>query len=112
MTSHDGKKEKLVLKIAANTWENASRDIRELSVVRELGANVIVMAKGERTGEWENVRDFPVYRMSTRPLGRRVPNFLNRAISVFKWARHAAKFNPDVISGHELIPLFIGLLSS
>lgn len=112
MASHDEKKEKLVLKIAANTWENASRDVRELSVVRELGANVIVMAKGERTGEWETVRDFPVYRMSTRPLGRWAPNFLNRVVSVFTWARQAARFKPDVISGHDLIPLFIGWLSS
>lgn len=112
MENHDEKKNKLVLKIAANTWENASRDARELSVVRELGADVIVMAKGERTGVWETVREFPVYRMSTRPLGRLAPNFLNRFFAVFTWACQARRFNPDVISGHDLVPLFIGWLST
>lgn len=112
MKGHDPKKKKLVLKIAANTWENASRDVRELSVVQELGADVIVMAKGEQTGTWETVKDFPVYRMSTRPLGRIAPDSLNRMISIFTWAHQARNFDPDVISGHDLVPLFIGWLSS
>jgi len=103
---------KLVLKIAASTWENASRDGRELSVVQELGAEVFVMAKGEKTGVREKVKDFPVYRMSTRPLGKHVPKGLNRMVSIFTWAYQARKFQPDVISGHDLIPLFIGWLSS
>jgi len=103
---------KLVLKIVANAWENASRDERELSVVRELGADVLVMAKGDKTSVRENVKDFPVYRMSTRPLGKRVPKGFNRIASIFTWAYQARKFQPDVISGHDLIPLFIGWLSS
>lgn len=110
--SNEKRKKKLVLKIVANTWENASRDIRELSVVRELGANVLVMAKGEKTGVQEVIKGFPVYRMSTRPLGKYVPNVINRFISTFTWAYQARKFKPDVISGHDLIPLFIGCLSS
>lgn len=103
---------KMVLKIAANSWENASRDVRELSVVKELGADVLVMAKGEKTGVQEVVRGIPVYRMSTRPLGRYVPNGINRIISIFTWTCQVKKWRPDVISGHDLIPLFIGWLSS
>ncbi len=106
------RKEKLVLKIVANTWENESRDIRELSVVRELGANVLIMAKGERTGTQEIIKGFPVYRMSTRPLGKHIPNEINRFISIFTWAYQARKFKPDIISGHDLIPLLIGWISS
>lgn len=103
---------KLVLKIACNTWENASRDVRELSVIQELGADVLVMAKGEKTGIKENVSGFSVYRMSTRPLSNKIPNEINRFLSVFIWAYKARQFKPDVISGHDLIPLFIGWLST
>ena len=61
MKQNRKRKRKLVLKIAANTWENASRDIRELSVVQELGADVLVMAKGDKSGIQEKVRGFSVY---------------------------------------------------
>lgn len=103
---------KLVLKIAANEWKNASRDMRELSVVKELGADVLVMAKGNLSGQRENVNGFEVYRMATRPLGKKTPKFLNRLLSVFIWAYQARKFKPDIISCHDLIPLYIGWMST
>ena len=40
------KSSKLVLKITSSTWENASRDRRELNVAKKLGAEVLVMDKG------------------------------------------------------------------
>ncbi len=40
---------KRVLKICVGTWDNASRDKRELSVYRDLGAEVLVLAKGADT---------------------------------------------------------------
>lgn len=112
--SMSAKKEekKIVLKIVGGTWENASRDMRELSVVRELGADVIVMAKGEKTGVQELINGFRVYRMSTRPWGKYCPKSINRLVSVFTWAAQASQFNADVISGHDLIPLFIGWMST
>ena len=76
---------KRVLKIALSTWENASRDKRELGVVEELGAEVLVLAKGNSTGVIEQVDGFNVYRMSTRPLGNHVPNMINRIASIFTW---------------------------
>ncbi|MFR9303123.1 MAG: glycosyltransferase [[Clostridium] symbiosum] len=106
------KSSKLVLKITSSTWENASRDRRELNVAKKLGAEVLVMAKGERTGEYEEVFNIPVYRMSTKPLGNHAPAVFNRLFSVFTWAFQAAKFKADVISGHDLIPLFIGWVST
>ena len=79
----------LVLKVCGGTWERDSRDKRELSVYRECGADVAVLAKGNSTdrGRQEEVDGFVVYRYSTRPLGNRVPNPINRAISLFTWAR-------------------------
>lgn len=103
---------KLVLKIAPNRWEHASRDMRELNVVKDLGAKVLVMAKGDKTGVWDKVGGFCVFRMSTRPLGAKVPNTVNRFVSMFTWAYQARKFHPDIISGHDLIGLYIGWISS
>lgn len=103
---------KNLLKITTNNWENESRDIRELNVVKEIGADVLIMAKGEMTGEVDIVKGFKVYRMSTKPLGNKVPASINRIVSLVTWAHQARKFKPDIISGHDLIPLFIGWLST
>ena len=75
----------LVLKVCGGTWENASRDKRELSTYRECGADVAVLAKGNRNdkGRIEMVDGFTVYRYSTRPLGCKAPDLLNRLISLF-----------------------------
>lgn len=105
-------KSKRVLKIVLSTWKNESRDKRELSVVKELGAEVMVLAKGDDTGVIEQVDEFKVYRMSTRPLGNKVPNAVNRIVSLFTWAWQARKLAPQVISGHDIIALLIGYLST
>lgn len=66
-----GSGRKLVLKIVLNSWDNASRDRRELSVVRESGADVIVMATGKCQGVWDVVESFRVYRMPAKYNGNR-----------------------------------------
>lgn len=103
---------KKVLKICGNDWKNASHDKRELSAAMELGASVEVIAKGAKTGVIENIDGFRVYRISTRPLGNKIPNAINRIISLFTWAYFARKRNADIITGHDIIGLFIGYLSN
>ena len=106
---------KRVLKICANTWDSASRDKRELSHCRDLGAETLVMAKGAPGDSFrkEEVSGFPVYRFSTRPLGTaRWLTPLNQILSLFVWGRKARKFRPDVITGHDLPGLFVGYLSN
>ncbi len=106
---------KRVLKICANTWDSASRDKRELSLCRDLGAETLVMAKGAPGDSFrkEEVSGFPVYRFSTRPLGTaRWLTPLNQILSLFVWGRKARKFRPDVITGHDLPGLFVGYLSN
>ncbi len=105
------RKRKLVLKIASSEWMNESRDKRELSVAKELGADVLVLAKGVKSGDMEQVEGFDVYRMSTRPFGSKMPKIMNRFISVFTWAYQARKLSPQVISGHDISGLLIGYLS-
>lgn len=105
------KRTKLVLKIAPSEWINESRDKRELGVVKELGAEVLVMAKGRKSGVVDQVDGFDVYRMSTRPLGTYVPPAFNRIVSIFTWAHQVRKIGPQIISGHDLPALLIGYLS-
>lgn len=106
---------KRVLKICANTWDSASRDKRELTLCRDLGAETLVMAKGAPGDSFreEEVSGFKVYRFSTRPLGTaRWLTPLNQILSLFVWGRKARKFRPDVITGHDLPGLFVGYLSN
>lgn len=102
----------LVLKVCGGTWESASRDIRELSVVKELGADVEVVAKGEHTGTIDTVAGYKVNRVSTRPLGNHISKRVNRIISFFIWAHFVSKFDADVISGHDILGLAIGYISN
>ncbi len=103
----------LVLKICCSEWKNASRDKRELSVCRDIGADVYVLAKGKSSdkGRKEEVDSFDVYRYSTRPFSF-LPVRINQIISMFLWARFARKLQADVITGHNLDGLFIGWLSN
>ena len=105
---------KLVLKICCGTWENASRDKRELSACRELGLQTLVMAKGEPKDKYrkDTVGGFDVVRFSTRPLGTQIPNGVNRAVALFTWTHYARKLKPDIISGHDLTALLIGWMSN
>lgn len=102
---------KKVLKICVGVWQNASHDKRELSAVRELGAEVEVMAKGPVSGVVEEVDGFKVTRMSARPL-KRAPSSLSRIAALFTWAAAVRKLAPDVITGKNLGGLSIGYLSN
>lgn len=102
-----------VLKICIGTWQNASHDKRELSVCRELGADVLVVAKGDVTGQKEMVDGYQVVRLSARPLGKCFPVIANRIAAIFSWASYVRKMpDIDVISGHDLSGLAIGYLSN
>lgn len=101
-----------VLKICTGTWENESRDQRELGVCRELGADVFVLAKGnaEDYGREDEVNGFPVRRFTTRPYAK-LPVSINRIISILYWAKYTSTLDADVISGHDIDGWTIGWLS-
>lgn len=102
-----------VLKICWGPWENASRDKRELSVYRDLGNEVLVLAEGDTQdkGRTDDVEGFPVKRYSAKPFGVHAPKRVNQISSLFTWAKYAKSLNPDVISGHDYIGWVIGWLS-
>lgn len=103
----------LVLKICGNSWVNESRDKRELSAYRECGAEVAVLAKGEKIarGEMEFVDGYKVYRYTTQPLKIKCPASVNRICSLFLWAKFVRKLDPEVISGHDLLGVLIGWMA-
>lgn len=105
----------MILKICGSEWDNASRDKRELSTCRELGQQVMVLAKGkpEDRGRVDEVDGFEVRRYTTRPLGNRFPSAINQAVSLFCWASYTRReLKPQIISGHDLIGLSVGWLSN
>lgn len=101
-----------MLKIAPSYWKNESRDMRELNVVKELGVDVMVLAKGDRSRFFEYIDEIKICRMSTRPLGQFIPIKLNRLVSIFTWAYEVRQIAPHIISGHDIIALLIGYLSA
>lgn len=106
-------KKMLILKIRIGEWKNESRDYRELSVCKELGAEVKVIAKGSEYGgniTIDHVAGLEVHRLSSRPF-RYLPVLSNRILAIFMWAAYVRKMHPDIISGHDLGGLTIGWLS-
>ena len=98
-----------VLKICPTEFLHESRDERELRVYKDMGADVCVMAKETS----EIVNDvFKIDRLTTRPLGNRLPNSINRICSFFLWVKKAREYKADIISGHDIICTYMALLSN
>lgn len=105
---------KRFLKLVINPFENENRDLRELAIVREMGHEIIVIAKGE-INEITTVEGFTVHRRITCFLGSRKFKFLiaiNRILSVITWAYYVRKFKADCISCHDIHAVFIGWIST
>lgn len=103
------------LKITCIKWENASRDKRELGVLKELGVDVFVMAKGENSdkGRCVDIDGFNVYLYSARPLGdAKILRPVNKIMTFWAWSLYAARINADIISGCDIPGLLIGYLSN
>ena len=102
-----------MLKIHAGTWENASRDKRDLSAAIEAGFDVAVMAKGESGDKMRQteIDGFKAYLCDTRPL-KKLPNSVNRIVSAIKWSGYIRKYRADVLNCHDLVALQIGWLST
>ena len=102
----------LFLKIVTSDFKNESRDLRELSVVNAFNVKIMVMAKGEYNSIYDS-NGYTIHRRTTRPLTNvDLLVRINRVVSVFTWALYARSIRPDYISGHDLVALFIGWLST
>lgn len=103
----------LFVKIAPVEFNNASRDKREISVVKELGHEIIVVAKSKkRINEVINIDGWNVHCRSTRPLGQYGLLAINRVISIFTWAKYVRTLRADYISGQDIIGILIAWIST
>lgn len=102
-----------ILKVVTYDWKNASRDKRELSLYKEMGHEVIVMCKGENNDcmRSDNVDGFNVIRFSTKPLGNKFPDFINKIAGTILWVKYIIKISPDVISGENPKGAFLGAIA-
>lgn len=106
---------KRVLKISPVVWDNASRDKRELSVLQEMGAEVLVFAKGEPSdkGRKTTISGFDVFLYSTKPLGQAGwLGPLNKLVTVIQWSCYVRGYHADILSCHDLPALLIGWIST
>ena len=91
----------------------ASRDKRELGLLRELGHRVIVMDKGEKNEIIHLEKDYLIHHRKVRnPVAGKYKKTLQRILSIPLWAIYARSLQPDCISCHDLIALFIGWMST
>lgn len=103
-----------VLKVVLSDFSNESRDRREITCLVEQGHHVIVMAKSPINKykvinqDGYEVHFLPVDTKKTD--GRR--SIFKTTLTVFKWVKYARKIEPDCISGHDMIALTIGYLST
>lgn len=103
-----------IVKIVLYSWEDDTRDQRELSVCRELGLEPVVIAKGnvEDWGREGEEAGFRVLHYSTRPLGTKMPKPVSWLATMVSWAYVVHKMKPAIISGHDIIALTIGWMST
>lgn len=99
-----------VIKIIPNTFENESRDLREISTLKSIGCEVIVVAK-ETDIPFDH--GIPTIRLSSRPLQKYISNsVINRFASLVLWSFRIRRLKADILSCHDIICLFIGWLST
>lgn len=100
------------VKLMISPFENASRNKRELSVVSKMGAEIIIVAKGDENEICEK-EGYTVHERTTRPLGNSgLITRVNRVVSIYTWARYLRSLKADYISCHGLGALLIGALSN
>lgn len=90
-------------------WLYANRDRREVDAAASLGWDVTVVKPD--TGKDDEPDGYRLLKLTTRP-HKHFPGKLNQISAGFMWAKEIAKLEPDIISGHNLIGMYIAMLSN
>lgn len=90
-------------------WLYANRDRREVDVAANLGWDVTVVKPD--TGKDDEPDGYGFLKLPTKP-HKNWPNKLNQISAGIRWAKEIAKLEPDIISGHNLIGMYIAMLSN
>ena len=104
----------LYLKIVPIEFKNESRDKRELSVVKELGYETLVVDTPKHVEDfWEIIDGHRVYHISTRRYGESVRmRVVNRGRAYWQFIRKTIEINADVISGHDYLMTFAAYIAN
>lgn len=104
-------RQKRVVKIVPTEFINEARDLREISVLVDMGCEVTVVAKETTTLQQEF--PFSVVRLSSRPLSTLTKNAtLNRIASIYTWQKTIRTLHPEILSCHDILCLLIGWISN
>jgi len=103
-----------VLKIVLSDFSYESRDKREILCLIDMGHQVVVMAKSNNN-EYQVIKQdgYEIHFLPTdtkKANGKR--SIYKTIMTVINWIKYARNIKPDCISGHDLIPLTIGYLST
>ena len=104
--------QRLIIKIVPKIFEFQSRDLREISVLNDLGCKVHVVAIGENSISNDNP-EYILHNRTSRPLGAKFFSVkINRIVSLFTIAKYIRSLNGHIYSCHDLDALFIGWLAN
>ncbi len=99
------------VKLVPDDYVNSSRDQREVSKLKELGADVTIVAKKSVESVTDDSKG--ILRLTSRPLFPKIKNtFINRLVSFYTWGKTVKRLNPDIISCHDILCLTIGWIAS
>lgn len=102
------------LKLVPNEFRNASHDKRELSVAKELGYEILVIATTKENRNFREYYDgYDVYRISTRRFGQAgLLRIFNRIIAFLNYILKAIQTDADIISGHDYVATLAGYIAN
>lgn len=93
----------------------ASRNKREISVLQEIGCDVIVLCVGEKTEKITTKSGLLIYKIEKLRLSITQPRLIRAIKIIRKWislARLLKTFQAECVSCHDLNALFIGWMST
>ena len=104
----------LYLKLVPNEFRNDNRDKRELSVAKELGYDILVVATTKEVHNFvEHYDGYDVYRISTRRLGNSAwLSCFNRGVAFLDYIIQTVRSDADIVSGHDYIALLAGYIAN
>jgi glycosyltransferase involved in cell wall biosynthesis len=102
-----------MLKITLSSFQNNSRNLREMETAQEAGFNVSVLCdKKTGTEDEEYIKDYQIKRIAlfdrNKPL---IIMFIHSIPGLIKWIAYIRQSKADVISCHDLIPLVIAYIA-
>ncbi|MEE3480735.1 MAG: glycosyltransferase family 4 protein [Lachnospiraceae bacterium] len=94
-----------------HNWAYANRDRREVAAALDLGWDVTVLEPND--SENGDASGYKFVGETTKPVKwKHFPKKINQLVAGVCWAKAAARLEPDIISGHNMLGVYIGLLSN